>query len=44
MKINQNGHDFADAQAGGSIALACGSGNSISIKVHKFIEFAKMFR
>ena len=46
MEINQNGHDFAHAQAGGAIALACGIGQPQVVfgKAHKVIEFAKMFR
>ncbi len=46
MEINQNGHDFAHAQAGGAIALACGIGQQQVVfrKAHKVIEFAKMFR
>lgn len=45
MEINQNGHDFTYAQAGGAVALAYGIGQQQVVfrKAHKIIEFAKMF-
>lgn len=46
MKIDQNSHDFTDAQARRSIALTCGIGQQQVIfrKVHKVIKLAEMFR